>query len=332
MAKQDEKAGSAPATQQKKQELAVLEKTITDQVLARVQEFQKNGAIRLPKDYSPENAVKTAWLVLLETTDRNGKPVLEVCTKPSIANATLKMILLGLNPMKKQCDFVAYGTTLTLQVEYHGNIALAKRLGDVKNATANVIYEGDKFAYEIDTNTGFRVIKEHIQNFENIDNNKIKGAYAVLTFENDSQPYVEIMNMMQIRQAWQQGATKGNSPAHKNFPEEMAKKSVISRACKLFITSSDDGALYNDEELKEDIVKETAKQTVSDNAHNEHIDMDDAEYEDVTTQQQPEQKQSEKQPETQQEPQANEPPKQTQQEQKAPEGQQGSSAQPGRMF
>ena len=48
------------------------------------------------------------------------------------------------------------------------------------------------------------------------------------------------MTMDEIRKAWAQGAAKGGCPAHKNFPQEMAKKTVINRACKIFVNTSTD--------------------------------------------------------------------------------------------
>jgi len=253
------------------QAVATIQKTIADSVLARVQQFTANKDIRLPADYSPENALKSAWLILLETVDREKRPVLQVCTRESIANALLNMVLQGLNPVKKQCDFIAYGDKLTLQREYHGTIALAKRYGNVKQAVGTVIYEDDEFEYSIDQ-SGYKKVTKHIQALENIDMNKIKGAYATLLFET-GEPYIEIMTILQIRQAWQQGATKGASPAHKNFPDQMAMKTVISRACKLFISSSDDSSLF-DEGDEKDSFAETAREKVALGANKEEITMD----------------------------------------------------------
>ena len=48
------------------------------------------------------------------------------------------------------------------------------------------------------------------------------------------------MTLDQIHKSWNQGATKGKSPAHVNFPEEMCKKSVINRCCKNFVNSAKD--------------------------------------------------------------------------------------------
>jgi|ERR1035437_9997340 recombination protein RecT len=259
----NEKTASTPAVQQ--------EKTLADLVLNKVKIFTANHDIKLPDDYAPENALKSAWLILLDTKDKSGSPALQVCTKDSIANALLNMVLQGLNPVKKQCDFLVYGNKLTLQREYHGTIALAKRYADVKEAVGTVIYEGDIFEYSIEPN-GYKKIIKHEQSLSNIDDNKIIGAYATLLFTGNQAPYIEIMTIAQICQAWQQGATKGNSPAHKNFPGEMAKKTVISRACKLFISSSDDSSLFDDDDKDERAA--AAKQVINQNANKEEITMD----------------------------------------------------------
>ncbi len=253
---------------------AVIDKTLADSVLNKVKVFTANKDLRLPPDYSPENALKSAWLILIETKTSKSdgeRPVLQVCSKDSIANSLLKMVLLGLNPAKGQCDFIAYGTTLSCDPSYFGNLALAKRLSGVKDIVPTIVYEGDVFEYEILPN-GYKRVTKHIQSFENIDVNKIRGGYATVLFEDSKEePYVEIMTMTQIRQAWQMGAMKGNSPAHKNFPDQMAGKTVISRAAKRYINSSDDsdlGLTNGDQRSIE------SKQQIAENANKEEITMD----------------------------------------------------------
>jgi len=181
-------------------------------------------------------------LILSETIDKNGKAALVSCSQPSIINALLDMTIQGLSPAKKQCYFIPFGGKLQLMKSYLGNISATKRLKGVKNVFANVIYENDVFAYELDLKTGLKVITKHEQSFENIDITKIKGAYAIVVME-DGLNYVEVMNINQIRNSWSQGAAKGQSKAHTNFADEMAKKSVINRACKNFICTSDDSDL-----------------------------------------------------------------------------------------
>src|SRR5690606_16425311 len=58
----------------------------------------------------------------------------------------------------------------------------------------------------------------------------------------------DVMTIEQIKQSWKQGATKGASPAHRNFEAEMCKRTVTNRAIKVFVNSSDDSALGFDDE------------------------------------------------------------------------------------
>lgn len=223
-------------------QLTVQEKTISDKVLNRIKELEGSHDITMPPNYSYSNALKSAHLILSETVDKNGKSVLTSCSQSSIINCLLDMTIQGLSPAKKQCYFIAFGGKLQLMKSYLGNIAATKRLKGVKNVFANVIYEKDEFEYKLDLDTGLKVITKHEQSFENIDIAKIKGAYAVVVLE-DGLNYVEVMNINQIRNSWNQGAAKGQSKAHTNFTDEMAKKSVINRACKNFICTSDDSDL-----------------------------------------------------------------------------------------
>ena len=194
------------------------------------------------------------------------------------------MVLQGLAVSKNQGYFIVYGNKLEFQRSYFGTVALAKRVGGIKQEPiANVIYEGDEFIYSIDPNTARIQIIKHEQKIENIDNTKIKAAYA-LTVRPDGTTQVTIMSMQQIRAAWQQGATKGNSPAHKNFAEEMAKKTVIGRACKMIINSSDDAWLYEGKNDEMDVDVASRQREAAVNAGKTVVDTQEADYEDVTNQ------------------------------------------------
>ena len=266
---------------QPQQNNVVRYENIAENVLAKVSSYQNDGSLTLPSNYSVENHLKSAWLILQSTKDRNNKPALEVCTKDSIANALLDMVLQGLAVSKNQGYFIVYGDKLEFQRSYFGTVALAKRTGGItKEPIANVIYEGDEFVYEINPETAQIKIIKHDQKIENIDNSKIKAAYALIKLA-DGTSQIALMSMQQIRAAWNQGATKGQSPAHKNFPDEMAKKTVIGRACKLIINSSDDAWLYADKKDEMDVdVAERQREEIIKNKKT--LDIPTDEYEDVT--------------------------------------------------
>lgn len=268
---------------EKKDEKTSIQKfeNISEQVLSRIEQFQKDGSMILPKNYSVENHMKSAWLALQEVEDKEHHKALQICTKESIANSLLDMVLQGLSVSKKQGYFIVYGNKLIFQRSYFGTIALAKRAGGiVSEPVANVIYEGDDFQYEINPKTAKVSIIKHSQKLENIDNSKIKGAYALVTLA-DGTTQVTIMSMQQIRAAWGQGATKGNSPAHKNFAEEMAKKTVIGRACKAIINSSDDAWLYDGKEDDADSNKASIQRDAAQHSDVQIIDTTAVEFDDV---------------------------------------------------
>lgn len=273
-----------------KQVATVQEKNITDNVLGRVKELEATGNIMLPKNYNPGNALKSAFLILSETVDKDKKPVLQSCSQVSICNALLDMCLQGLSPVKKQCYFIAYGGKLQLSKSYLGNIAATKRLEGVKDVKAHVIYEGDEFEEGYDYKTGTITVTKFAPKFENVDLSKIKGAFAVVIGE-DGPIHTEVMNISQIKAAWNQGAAKGNSGAHKNFTDEMAKKTVINRACKNFVCTSDDSDIliesisrtneYEPEDKIESTIKEV-REEIKDNANQEVIDIPQEEVKEAT--------------------------------------------------
>lgn len=230
-------------------------KSITDNVVNRINSFVETGAIKLPDGYSHENAIRAAFLILTDMKKDN-KPVLEHCTQPSIANAILRMTIQGLNPYKRHGSFIVYGDKLQWQEEYAGNKVLAKRYAGVVDVSHSTVYEGDEFVYEIVK--GKKQIVKHVQDLKNIDMNKIVCAYAIATFE-DGSTQAEIMSIQQIKTAWQMGAAKGQSKAHTEFTDRMAEKTVSNRLCRQLVNASDDGSVFDTDNSDHDEQTEQTK-------------------------------------------------------------------------
>lgn len=269
---------------EEKQMVVREEKNITDNVLNKIHQFQSNGQIYFPNNYSPENALKSAWLKLQEVKDKNGKLALEVCTQPSIANALLNMVIQGLNPMKNQCYFIPFGNQLTLMRSYFGSIAVAKQFGEIREITAEVIYEGDKVETQI--NKGKTTILSHTRSFENINKAKIIGAYATILYINDAEESI-IMTIDQIKTSWKKSKLNPESKdsTHSQFTEDMCKRTVINKICKYYINTKDDSNLNmiklafetSDEELKESEVE----YEIQENANKEYIDIETGEIQET---------------------------------------------------
>ncbi len=256
--------------------LSTIKKNISSQVLAKINVLQQAGEMRLPKDYSAENALKSAYLVLVETKNKEGEYALDYCTPESIANALLKMVVLGLSVMKKQCNLIMYANKLSCDLEYSGTIILAKRYGDLKEVNAVTIYKDDEFEFEIDIKTGRKKVIKHNQTLESLGGGKteIKGAYAVMEF-NDGTFDTEIMSMVQIQNSWKQGGAKGDSKAHNIFTDQMCEKTVINRGCKLLIRGSDDNVLfYPESDFNKDHALANKEHDIETNANKEEITID----------------------------------------------------------
>lgn len=211
---------------------------LTDLVLDRVKQMQDTQDLSLPKNYNASNALNAAFLELQKAQDRNHRPALEVCSHDSIVKSLLDMTLQGLSPAKDQCYFIVYGNELQMQRSYFGTVAAVKRLDGVKKVRAEVVHEKDDF--EIGANEDMElVVKRFVPKFENQDN-QIVGAFAMI--KTDEGTDFTVMTKKEIDQSWAQTRQKNNK-VQQNFSQEMAKRTVLNRAAKMFINTSDDSDL-----------------------------------------------------------------------------------------
>lgn len=232
-------------------QLMEVKKGTVDVVTSKIKELENRGEIQFPPDYSPQNALRSAWLILQETMDRNKKPVLQACSRTSIMNSLFDMTVQGLNPAKKQVYFIAYGDQLVCQRSYHGTKALAMRVDpNIADIVAEPVWEGDTFEYEIDR--GKKRVVKHKQTLDNVDSKKPKGAYCLVLDHQGDVIKTEVMSYEQIKSAWKKsqmrpvqdnGEVKANS-THYEFMDEMIRKTIINRTCKPIINSSSDANLF----------------------------------------------------------------------------------------
>lgn len=202
--------------------------------------IKNNGEIIIPPNYDVNDAVKALYLQVLQTKDKQDRPALEVCTSTSIIQAIQTYVSQGLNVAKKQCYPIIRGKTLCLDTSYFGKQKQARDYAHIK-INSGVIYEGEEVDIEqrID---GSKII-HHKPDFSKFDPDKIIGAYAVSVKEDGTVDDSEIMTMKEIRRSWAKSATGGT--VHKEFPTEMARRTVINRLAKKYINTSDDSNKFS---------------------------------------------------------------------------------------
>lgn len=211
------------------------QKQITSNVATRIEAMKGEGLLIAP-NYSVSNALSSAYYALKNAPGGN---LLEKCTPESVYNALLDMVTQGLSPAKTQCYFIPYGNTVKLTRSYFGTMKVVKQLPEVKDIYAEVIYEGDKF--QIKNENGRKVFVSHETDWVNADN-PIAGAYCIIEKE-DGEKILTVMTKKEIDKSWAQAKTKN---VQNNFPQEMAKRTVINRAAKQFFNTSDDNDLFID--------------------------------------------------------------------------------------
>jgi recombination protein RecT len=203
-------------------------------VLNRIATMKKEQNMALPAGYNAANALNMAWLQLTDAS--NGQSLVAKTTPESQAKALLSMAVQGLSPAKNQVYFIPYGRNLTLMRSYFGSLAILKRLDNVQDVWAEVVREGDKF--EIGSEHGRLTVKTYEPTVENLDK-PIAYAFAAIVDNNGITNYT-VMTKKQIDTSWSHAKT---TKVQKEYPDQMALRTVLNRAAKWFINSSSDNDL-----------------------------------------------------------------------------------------
>lgn len=208
------------------------QKQVTSNVATRINQMKDSDGLMIAPKYSVSNALSSAYHAL-----KNGDLLNK--DQDSIYNALFDMVTQGLSPAKNQCYFVPYGNTVKLTRSYFGTMKVVKQLPEVKDIYAEVIYKGDDF--KIKNENGRKVFVSHDTDWMNADN-EIVGAYCIIEKE-DGEKILTVMTKKEIDKSWSKAKTKN---VQNDFPQEMAKRTVINRAAKQFFNTSDDNDLFVD--------------------------------------------------------------------------------------
>lgn len=212
-------------------------------VAQKIEKMQEQGQISLPGNYSAANALQAAYFTLTAVDFKTKVALIDKVTPESVAFALQDMAIQGLSVAKKQGYFIAYGDKLQFMRSYHGTQAVIKRLTGIKELWANVIWKGEEFEVEYNER-GVLTFKAHKADWRAATGQKedIEGAYCIIEHE-DGRQYLTVMTMAEINTSWSQSS---NQSVQNKYPQEMAKRTVINRAAKAFLNTSDDSDLLVD--------------------------------------------------------------------------------------
>lgn len=210
---------------------AMVSKDVSDSILKNFNSLVTQNALKFPKGYNLGNELKLAYLSITNDPQKRG------CTPNSIGRALTDLVLQGLQIEKNQAYFIKFKNKagqdeLKLFRSYFGDVAAAKSTGLVKDISAVEVHKGDKFVIGIEGDQ--RVVKDFETSFENLDN-PIIGAYAVATLRNGEKKYC-IMTKKEIDTSWNKSKSFDRN-VQKDFPQEMAKRTVIRRLVKMIFNT-----------------------------------------------------------------------------------------------
>lgn len=195
------------------------------------------GKISTPKGYDVGTEITQALFQIAQTKDKNGQSALNVCTRESVMSSLRDMAIQGLSLTRKQCYAIVYGNQLQIQRSYFGTVAVFSRMFPNLAVSANVIYDGDEFEYGYDDVYDFDYIKVISSKLENRDN-PIKAAYGFITERaTRTKVFGCVMTMREIQKSWSKSRNKGLE-VHKEFPQEMAKRTLLNRMCKMYVNTA----------------------------------------------------------------------------------------------
>lgn len=193
--------------------------------------------IKAPEGYNTGNEIEAAMFKIInEVKDKNNVPALQCCTKESILGALKSMAAMGLSVQKNQVYLIVRGDKLYLQTSYLGSMTVLHEIMPWANISANVLYEGDEYDYCFDEEGQFYYIANVKSKLENRNKPIIAAFGQIVDTRNNKRIYGEVMTIAEIQAAWNKSSDKSQH-THKEFPQEMAKKTLIHRLCKKFINT-----------------------------------------------------------------------------------------------
>lgn len=183
-------------------------------------------AMALPKHLSVER-MQRIYLTVFKNS-----PGLQSCSPASVIKAMLRSAELGLEPDGGKLHFIPRGGEVTVQIGYQGYVELARRTGQIASIEANLVYESDQFeiAYHLDSKF------EHRPNLRRTADDKVLGvyAYAKLTTGERLFTWMAFADVEHVRRS-----SSGNNKVWQQHWGEMAKKTVIKRAAKMWPSSTE---------------------------------------------------------------------------------------------
>ena len=232
MEKNTQRAQAEPTTPEKM--ATIYSNAITEWISADISNPARG--LKVPAGYDWQNEIASAMLYIAQNVkDRNSVPALQACTRDSIMTALRDMVIQGLSCTRKQCYFIVYGNQLQMMRSYFGTVSVLGMIFPNLRVNANVIHEGDSYEILFDDENSYHYIANHQISLESLDKPIVAAYGTIVDKETGKRLYASIMTKAEIDKSWSKAKTHN---VQNDFPQEMAKRTLINRMCKLFLNSA----------------------------------------------------------------------------------------------
>jgi recombination protein RecT len=197
---------------------------------------------------------------------------LAACDPQSIFEAAMACAHLELPPNTPEgyAYIIPYGKVAQFQLGYKGLVELAYRSGVVKTIAAELVFPDDEFRVELGTER--RLV--HNPSWKNAAGRTYDKAIALYATAilNNGETVFEVMTKEDVDKI-KRTSKAGTSGPWKEWPEQMAKKTVVKRLLKLLPASAADNRFKVAAEW--DSSAEAGKRLVVDSQTNDLVELDE---------------------------------------------------------
>lgn len=174
----------------------------------------------------PKHMTSDRLLRVFLTCIQGNKRLLE-CSPKSLLGCLMVSAQLGLepSPVTGQAAIVPYKGEAQFQPMYRGLLALVRRSGELQSVQAQVVYTNDVFILQY----GIEDKLEHTP--ADGERGEVKGAYCIFKYKDGGYSF-DYMSRHDIEKIRKRSKAMNDGPWKTDY-DEMAKKTVIKRHCKL---------------------------------------------------------------------------------------------------
>lgn len=183
-------------------------------------------SLALPRHLSADRLLRISMTSVRRT------PTLLACNPQSLLGAIMQAAQLGLEPdgVLGMSYLVPFKDEVQLIVGFKGLLDLARRSGQISTIAARVVHQRDQFEFSY----GLEDKLAHIPSREQ-DPGELIAVYAIAKLK-DGGTQVDVMTKREIDAIREQSRASTNGPWVTHY-EEMAKKTILRRLCKMLPAS-----------------------------------------------------------------------------------------------